>query len=86
MSLATSSSATEEAEAALNLLGTVTQGHGHIALGICLPAVPIAGGISLVAGAVSLATDDTTVSCFSGKGSCAGAVLGAALLPLAGSE
>lgn len=60
---------------------------GGLALGctvavICLPAAPILGGISLVAGAVSLATDDTTVSCFSGKGSCAGAVLGAALLPL----
>lgn len=62
---------------------------GVIALGctvavICLPAAPIAGGISLVAGAVSLATDDTTVNCFSGKGSCAAAVLGAALLPLGG--
>lgn len=51
---------------------------------ICAPAAPVLGGIALVAGAVSLATDESTVQCVTGKGSCAALIAGAALLPLGG--
>lgn len=51
---------------------------------VCAPLAPIAGAIALVAGAVSLATDDETIKCITGKGSCASAIVGAAMLPLGG--
>jgi hypothetical protein len=72
-----------------NISTGVAIGAGALALGcaatvVCLPIAPAIGYVSLGAGVVSIATDDATIACVTKKGSCAGTVVGAAMIPLGG--
>lgn len=66
-----------------DVTGTITLAC-TVALVVCGQVVPVAGALSLVASAVSVATSDQTRSCLSGHSSCPEAIINGAIVAGAG--